>query len=570
MQSITWREWGEPAFEEAANTGKPVLLSISAAWCHWCHVMDQKTYSDPRVVEIINRDFIPLRADADREPDLNTRYNMGGWPSTVFLTADRDVLTGTTYVPTDQMLVVLEQVSSAYNEQVNELKDKARQARIDTEKAFQEASGGASSVDDVTLALDLLQSSYDTENGGFGTSQKFPHTAALELLLYSYESTGDSSNLKMVVDTLDSMIAGEIFDSVEGGMFRYATQREWTAPHYEKILTDNARMAIVLLDAYRIAENTEYLETARRIFYYMEKSLMNPKTGLFHGSQDAKAEYYQADAATRKSLTPPRVDPAVYTDSNAIVAQAYLKLYGIGREIAARDKALRIVGCLNRLPRSECGCVCHYTENGESHAHGILSDAAQLVLANAACSEATGDDTYIRMAKELLETIFDAFGSETGAFFDVSEARARERGLTRYSTPLEENATLAMAFIKLADLMQDEAYRLSARQVLDAISSQFENYGIMGSSYAFVLDVLNSTPLLVTIHGYPGTEETDAFIQASLGACGANCTVRIVASDTEEPAASVCLGSVCRVRVTDPEELAQSLGEVTTESMVEL
>jgi len=569
MANIEWRSWSKSAFEDAAESGKPVLLAIGAKWCHWCHVMDEKTYSDQRVVDAINKSFIPVRVDADREPDINARYNMGGWPSTVFLTADRDVITGTTYVPPDQMLTVLERVSSAYSERVEEIKDKAKQARVDTEEAFRSAGRGTSRAEDIDKALDLLRSSYDAEHGGFGTSQKFPHPSALTFLLSVYESRGGEEDLLMATDTLDAMLAGEMFDPVEGGMYRYATRPDWTAPHTEKLLSENARMASVFLDAYRVAGKAEYLQAARSLFAYMEGNLMDPETGLFYGSQQASEQYYSADAETRKSLTAPPIDEAFYTDSNAILARAYLKLYGIGRVVDARDKALRIVSRLNHLGRSDCGTVPHYLEGGAVYAHGILSDSAELVLANVVCAEATGDDAYVRAAQELLESVFDAFGSDSGAFYDVSEARAEFRGLSRYSTPVEENAALALSFVKLADLTEDEAYRLSARRVLDALAGQFDNYGIMGCSYPTVLEVLNSTPLLVTIHADPGTEEADAFIQASLGACGANCTVRTVPAEGEQPAASVCLGPVCRIRVTDPEELAQSLSEVTAESMAE-
>lgn len=559
MQNIAWRGWGDAAFAESKESGKPVLLSISAGWCHWCHVMDQKTYSDPRVIEIVNRDYIPIRADADREPDINTRYNMGGWPSTVFLTAERDVLTGATYLPPDQMMLVLESVSSAYVEQTDELREKAKQARADTEESFRQASAGTAAAGDVGKALDILRSSYDAQHGGFGTSQKFPHPPALELLMSSYESTGNAADLKMVTDTLDSMIAGEVFDSIEGGMFRYATHQDWTAPHYEKLLSDNARIATVLLDAYRLTGSATYLETARQVFSYLEKSLMDLRTGLFHGSQDAGEEYYKADAGGRASLTAPKVDSAVYVDSNAILARAYLRLYGIGKDVAARDKALRIVGNLNHLDRTEEGCVCHYVEAGEPRVFGILSDAAELVLSNVACAEATGDETYIRVAQELLESVFSEFGSEAWGFYDVSATRAETRGLTRYSTPMEENSALAIAFVKLADMTEDEAYRLSARRVLDALAAQTENYGIIASSYAFALAMLDAAPVLVTVHAYPGTEEADAFIQASLGACSLNCTVRTVPLEQGEPGVTVCLGSTCRIRVTDPEEVAKAL-----------
>lgn len=567
MQNIAWRNWDESAFDEAGKTGKPVLLSIGATWCHWCHVMDSKTFSDQRVIEAINKDFIPVRVDTDREPDINTRYNMGGWPSTVFLTAERDVLTGSTYMPPDQMLIVLERVSTAYGEQIDELREKAKQARVQTEQSFKGAAGGASKANDVDKVLDMLRSSYDPQYGGFGTDQKFPHAPALQLLLFSFETTGNESDLKMVEQTLDSMIAGEIFDPIEGGVFRYATHREWTAPHYEKLLADNARIARVLLDAYRLSEKPEYLETAQRVFGYMEKNLLDAKTGLFHGSQDADEDYYGVSAEERGKLIAPRVDPAFYVDSNAEVALSYMKLYGIGKKLAARDKALLIVGHLNRLPRTEDGIVCHYVENDIPSGCGVLSDPAELVLANVVCSEATGDDTYIREAKEIMEGVFFEFGSENGAFYDVSELRANKRGLTRYTTPLEENATLALAFVKLADLTEDQAYRLSAKKVLDALAGQFENYGIMASAYALALGVLDSTPLLVTVNAEPGTEEADAFIQASLGTCGQNCTVRTVSREGGEVSATICLGSTCRIRVTDPEEVSQALEDLAAERL---
>lgn len=562
MASINWRNWGEPAFKESKESGKPVLLSISATWCHWCHVMDQRSYSDPRIIEIMNRDYIPVRVDTDREPDINTRYNMGGWPSTVFLTGDHDVLTGATYMPPDQMLIVLDRVSTAYIEQNHELMEKARQARLETEESFRQAAGGASKAADVDRILETLRSSYDPLNAGFGTSQKFPHPVALQLLLFSFETTGNVDDLKMATDTLDAMIEGEVFDKVEGGIFRYATKRDWTEPHYEKLLSDNAKMAYALLDAYRLTGKDSYLETARQVFEYLETTLMHSKTGLFHGSQDADKGYYEAGVEERKKLAAPSIDPALYTDSNAMLACSYVKLYGVGKDPMARDKALRIVASLNCKVKSTHGSVAHYIADGKAHEFGVLGDAVNLVFANLACCEATGDETYIRTVKEMLEAVFAEFGSEQGAFFDIGENRAKKRGLSRYSTPIEENSMLAMAFIKLADMTEDEAYRLSSKRVLDALSAQYDSYGIMAAIYALALGILSSPPMLVTINAEPGTEEADALIGASLGSCGMNCTVRTVENEGEEAAASLCLGKSCRIRVTDPDDLSQALQEI--------
>ena len=279
MANIDWREWGESAFKESEQSGKPVLLSISAVWCHWCHVMDQRSYSDPRVIEMINRDYIPVRVDTDREPDINTRYNMGGWPSTVFLTSERDVLTGGTYMPPDQMMMVLDRVASAYKEQNHELLERAREAREETEESFRQSNDAQSRPADVDKVLDTLRSAYDPLNGGFGTSQKFAYPAALEMLLFSYETTGNTSDMQMAIETIDAMLAGDIFDKVEGGIYRYATRRDWTGPHYEKLLAENARMAYMLLDAYRLTGSPEHLQTAKAIFSYAEKTLMDPGDG---------------------------------------------------------------------------------------------------------------------------------------------------------------------------------------------------------------------------------------------------------------------------------------------------
>lgn len=565
MQRISWHEWGDSAFEEAYKQDKPVLLAISAAWCHWCHVMDDKTYSDPKVIEIIERDFIPIRADSDNSPDINTRYNMGGWPSTVFLNSEHDILTGTTYVPPDRMIQLLEHVASGYHEQKAELQEKARESRTAAKNAFLEAKSGVSNLDDVNRVLDIIRAGHDDQYGGFGSGQKFPHPSALELLLFSYEQTGDYDDLHIASDTLLAMINGDIFDPVEGGMFRYAAKRDWTSPHYEKILLDNARIASVLLDAYRVTDEEIFLSTAKDVFSYIEKTLLDKNTGVLYGSQDADEEYYLHDANGRKLLAAPPIDHARYTDANAILAESYLKLYGIGKDIAARDKALRIVGYFNNLKRTNDGIVCHYIENGKPHGFGNFSDCAALVLANVLCCEATGDVTYIRAAQELLESIFSAFGSDKGAFFDISATRAKERGFDRFVIPMSENMIVAKAFIKLADLTEDEAYRLSARKVLDWFAGQFTDYGIVSADYALAVAALNVEPLQVTVNAMPGTEEADLFIQSSLGKCGINCTVRTVAQEAEEPFATICLGAVCRTRVTDPDDLVEGLSSVVAE-----
>src|SRR5437016_951272 len=187
---ISWRPWSQEAFEQARQTGRPILLSISAVWCHWCHVMDETTYSHPGVIDLIKNEYVPIRVDNDVRPDINQRYNMGGWPTTAFLSSSGDILTGATYLPPDQMAGALGQVASYYRTHRPEIATKALEGRKRAGAAAARSAGelGVPAVDAV---LQAVRSSYDPEYGGFGTAPKFPQTDAILLVLEQAHLGGD-------------------------------------------------------------------------------------------------------------------------------------------------------------------------------------------------------------------------------------------------------------------------------------------------------------------------------------------------------------------------------------------
>ena len=564
MEIIQWREWGDAAFTESRETGKPVLLDISAVWCHWCHVMDETTYSDSHVIQEINEHFIPVRVDNDRNPDINSRYNMGGWPTTVFLTHTRDIITGATYVPPKQMALLLERISSAYSDQGENLIRRAEEARIDVESRSAKAQASEVGLGDVEMILDMVRDAYDDEFGGFGYDQKFPSISQLELLLFNYERTGDRRDLDMVVNTLRAMMVGEVFDPIEGGMFRYATHRDWTEPHYEKILDDNARVAVLLLDVYRITRSMEFLAAARNAFSYLETVLLDPGSGVFYGSQDADEEYYRRNAGGRGEIEPPAVDMAVYTDSNSSVVRAYLKLYGIAKDSSAKSNALRVLDYFNNLRTNEDGTVCHYVEDGEPKGFGNLLDHASLLLANLACYEATGSEQCFKKAEVLLESAVLAFGAHGGAFHDISLERANRRGLSRYVMPIEENSLMAICYFKIANVMDDILLRNMGNRVLQTFAGSYRDYNMFAADYAVAVALSLLEPVVVTVHTQSGNSGAERFFQAAMSACDKNCTIRTAGLDTDEPIdATICVGSLCRSRVTDPSKLADDIAEAT-------
>lgn len=562
MTAIEWRQWGNDAFEESRQSGKPVLLSISAVWCHWCHVMDQTTYADSRVVELVNQKYIAVRVDNDREPDINDRYNMGGWPTTAFLTHAGDVITGGTYMPPAQMADLLERISSAYVHQHEEIISQASEARLHAVASAQRRAVGSVSPEHVERVLTAITSYHDKTHGGFGWSQKFPMIPVLEFLVVTYERTGCPEYLEIVNSTLDAMLAGEVFDGVEGGLFRYSTQRDWRMPHYEKMLSDNAGIAHILLDAYRLSDKQAYMDAATGVFSYLDNVLRDPETGVYRGSQDADEEYYTADADGRKQLTPPRVDTAAYTDTNAQTALALLRLWSIGKDGAVLEKALRVVDFFNSLERAADGTVAHYFEDDRPYRHGLLVDQVYLALANTVCFEATGRSQYIDAAIRLLEPLDREFRANNGAYHDISAARAGERGLTRLDTPIAVNSVLAVLLMNVAALSEDTAYRSRALEILSALAAKYEDYGIMAADYAIAVTVAHTQPVVVNVTGTPHENDAQELIRASIATCGLRCAIKPDSEQAREPAAAlICVGTSCRARTSNPEELAENLRE---------
>ncbi|HZL63754.1 MAG TPA: DUF255 domain-containing protein, partial [Thermoleophilia bacterium] len=320
---INWRPWGEPAFAEARRLGRPILLSLSAVWCHWCHVMDETSYSDDRVIARINEAFVPIRADNDRNPDVNRRYNMGGWPTTAFLAASGDVITGATYLPPGQMLQTLERVCQFFAanrtallaletvEHAHAVDAQAAMAHLGRAPHAEAAPGddrgepGLPGDIPAAVAHEIVRS-FDPLHGGLGTDQKFPQADAFAYLLAFGELRADDDAVpaarisEIARTTLTNMATGDLYDAVAGGFFRYSTQRDWSEPHYEKMLEDNARLAALYLDAVELAADdggalgseSFYHDIAEGVIDYLLATLLRDDAPCFGGSQDADETYY--------------------------------------------------------------------------------------------------------------------------------------------------------------------------------------------------------------------------------------------------------------------------------------
>lgn len=569
---INWQEWSPDALELAKREGKPIMLAITATWCHWCHVMDRHTFLNTEVADLVNTAFVPIRVDNDRRPDLNTRYNMGGWPTVTFLSPDGDILTGATYLPPKQMKDLLSKVAGAYAEEHELLEDRAEELRQRREDESQEMTSTALLTEYIPLSiLRAIDSAFDSAHGGFGTQQKFPHISGLEFLIEDYRRTGNTVHLDMVTRTLDAMRSGGLYDPVEGGFFRYSTTRDWSVPHYEKMLEDNAGLLHIYLEAYGITGNENYFETAKSVMRYLENTLYDETTKAFFGSQDADEEYYGLAEEERSQRQAPSVDLTIYSNWNGIAARAYLRAYEIIGDRQYLDRALGILDFLINSCRYYNGFY-HYFDGGPDQ-YGILTDQVQVGRALISAYECTGSRKYLDIAGQVANYIEAEFIDPIGGFFDVTEQHQEDERLLQREKLLDENAFAARFLNRLSYYAFEPNYRFLAEAALRVLTSSFEHYGILAAPYALAVVEALEEPVRVAVAGPKENPRTQELINTALRSKEPSSLLQVFDEEMEgdeprefgiepsdQPQAAVCAGEMCRV-TSNPDEIASAIRE---------
>ena len=293
---VDWRPWGPEVFEEAKRTDKPVLLSIGYSTCHWCHVMAHESFEDETVAQAVNAAFLPVKVDREERPDVDAVYmaaclamnGSGGWPLTVLLTPDQKPFWAGTYLPKDQLLHLLRKAARLWRE------DRAGVlATGDTLTAHLQQEGqarpGTPSRELVRQAVSQFAQSYDERWGGFGAAPKFPTPHNLIFLLRYAQLAKEEHAREMALHTLNNMYRGGLFDHVGGGFSRYSTDQHWLVPHFEKMLYDNALLALAYTEAFQHTRCPIYGEITRRTLDYVLRELSGPQGGFCCG-QDADSD----------------------------------------------------------------------------------------------------------------------------------------------------------------------------------------------------------------------------------------------------------------------------------------
>ena len=554
---IEWLPWAQSTFKRAQTEDKPVLLSVTAPWCYWCHVMDETTYSDPDVQSVLARGFIAVRVDNDHRPDINARYNVGGWPTTAFLTPHGGLVGGATYLPPDQFLAMLVELEAAYKADKPRLYEQSRdllqQRRIQARRAVAGAEVESTLVDRVSR---IVAGAYDAINGGFGGDLKFANPAILRFVLHLYRTTGEEFYSAMLRKTLDSMADSPMFDGIDGGFFRYSSNPDWSEPQREKMLEDNVQFARLYLDASIVLFNPRFRDIAERTFDYVADHLYDAVRRGFHGSQGAHSDYFAFGREQRAAHVPPPIDPSCYTGPGAAASAVLLDAsWKLGRPNLGRI-GLDVLERVDEMARSS-GFGHVYTDE-ISGTPALLADWAGLLAGLIQAHASTAEPRYLDRAVEIGSILVDRFFDENGGgFFDIEADENAIGHLQVREKPMPENMSTVQALLRLYQTTRNEDYRQLCEGTLSAFAGVFREQGEFSADFGLAVNSYSNPMVEVTVEGNPEDPECRDLLEAAFRLDSPNLEIKTVTA-RGAALAHLCLDTLCLPPVSTAAALAEA------------
>lgn len=476
---IKWREYTSSAFEEAKKENRPLFMLITAVWCHWCHVYEEKTLETKEIADYINNNYIPVFVDYDRRKDIAARYPVVGLPATVIMAPNgEEIVAVPGFIEKDRLLASLKKTYAYVKE---EFKPKTVEEANDIYREKRNLS-----KDDLQKYLKAFErhlfDSYDTQFGGFGFKEKMPYGKAIDYMLDIYESDKDKKWLNMVVKTLNGM-AGKtgkaaksdegigLFDKVEGGFFRYATQRDWSAPHYEKMLEDQADIIKAYLHAFKITKNPFYKDVAKKSLGYVISNLYDEKDGRFYGSQDADEVYYHFTPDERKKADVPKVDKTSYTHTNANMIMTFLYAANALKDDHYKNIAVKTLYFFLNNMMTDNGILSFYDpRKKKGFLDGQSEDNAWFAAALIETYKTTKEKVFLEKADALIGfSIKNLYNEKDGGFIErksTSKEFYKENELISFKRPYTSNGIMTNTLTKAYELTKNKQYLEKAKEVM--------------------------------------------------------------------------------------------------------
>jgi uncharacterized protein len=501
---VDWYPWGEEALQKAKEENKPILVSIGYAACHWCHVMERESFENEETAALMNELFINIKIDREERPDLDHIYmdavqamtGAGGWPLNVFLTPDKKPFYGGTYFPPEPMYnraswkQVLASISQAFTEKRTEIEAQADYllqhitttnnfTNLETfspfEKggSFAERNGGFLSDE----MFNAIIKTADTKEGGFGKAPKFPQTFTIRWLLHHYYLTGKEKALQQACLSLDKMIDGGINDQLGGGFARYSTDELWLAPHFEKMLYDNALLVMALCEAYQLTSNEKYSHAITTTLDFVERELMSPEGG-FYAALDADSEGVEG-----KFYTWSKAEIDSLLGDVALVFNKYYNVLEKGNwehtNILHVTMSAEEFAKQNNIEPEEFKKIISEAKEKLLLERGkrirpltddkiLLGWNAMLNTAYSKAFAATGVEKYRVLAIAHMKFLLNKFESKDGGFYHTYK-----NGEAKYPAFLDDYAELIHALIHLQEITSDPSYLEKAKSLLKYCEDYF-------------------------------------------------------------------------------------------------
>ncbi|HEY6419117.1 MAG TPA: DUF255 domain-containing protein [Candidatus Binataceae bacterium] len=544
---VRWQPWGAPAFSLARKLHRPVLLDIGAMWCHWCHVMDETTYSDAKVADLINRNFVPIKVDTDERPDIDAYYQdaagafgAGGWPLTCFTADDAAPVFIAGYMPPDAaertprgfgMLWVLDRVQGAYANDPNF-------AKVAHDLAAKIAEHGSTLAADHTTADGLrarilieLKASYDRDTGGFGAGKgpRFYDFPAIQLAL-AHGFFGHPEYTAMALDTLRKIAAGGVYDQLGGGFHRYSTDPNWRVPHFEKMGYDQAMGLRAYAEAYQASGDRALAEVARSIVGYVNGSLLDPKTHTFYSHQDADSfagdngGYYTWTAdEVKRAMAPAQARAALlYFGFSDLPARApngriVLRVAMDSAQLAERMQVPEPRAKQLIAQARAAMLAARQRRKTPQVDHAVMTDRnALMASAYLSASQALGDPQLARIALDDLDFILAHLRAPDGGYYhEWSNSRASVPGLAA------DQVYLLAALVDAYQMSGETKYLAQARVIATWVMKSRHN-GLLANrttiEFVNLVALQPATPQVMFDQPMPSVEATAAIAMATLAA----------------------------------------------------
>jgi uncharacterized protein len=554
---VKWEGWTEDLFERAKRENKFVLLDLEAVWCHWCHVMDEKTYSNADVQKLLDDKYITVRVDQDARPDLSNKYEDYGWPATIIFKSDGSELAKRAgYIPPDEMAALLREIISNPTPGPSVV-------------AKPRITYSTTSALPAALRKELMDKhlrGYDTKYGSWGTFQKFLDWDSVELSLQRAKE-GDVKAAQMARFTLDQQ--RNLLDPVWGGVYQYSTNGDWTHPHFEKIMQMQGENLKVYAQGYALFQDPKQLETAKSIYKYLTTFLMSPD-GAFYTSQDADLVkgkhsdwYFKLSDGERRKHGIPRIDKHIYSRENGWAINGIVNLYMASGDPAYLNTAVKAADWIVANRSLPGGGFSH----DEKDAFGpFLGDTLYMGRAFLSLYQATGDRAWLRRAQDAAKFINTQLAAKDGPGFLTAVSAGPQ---------LDENIAAARFANLLYRYTNDKTYRAMAENAMKYLSTPevARQRRILVAGILLADRELQSDPVHITVLG----SKKDAAAQALFKKANSYPTTYKVVEwydKTEGPLASTgdlifpelpvaaafgCANGRCSLPIRKPENIAKTI-----------